>query len=304
MSKHPIGTVVNFCTNESRFIGTCLKEALRFSSQVVVPVASHFFDGMPENRGLLKRIYAAFPECLFIEYPFIPDQIPKSVFQAIRPSAFWHCLSRLIGASFLRESLESVLFLDADEIADGRRVAEWIGSGGHLGSTAQKLSNYWYFREPVFQAEHVEDSIVLVERKILSSDLLLQNEERNALYDLLPGPKKRGVMGLDGKPLFHHFSWVRTEDEMLKKVRSWGHRKDKDRDWEALVKEEFSRPFNGIDFVHGYRFRAIEPQFTFSSDFTEKGRGNVLYLSERQVKEFAKMKKQPFWKKFFSFLRR
>lgn len=291
MIKHAIGTVVNFCTNESRFISACLKQALRFSSQVVVSVASHFFDGTEENRELLEQIYAAFPECHFIEYPFVPDQIPSSVFKEVRPEAFWHCLSRLIGVSFLDKNLETIFFLDADEVADGPAVADWLDSSDYEQHTALKLANYWYFREPSFQAENLEDSIVLVQRKALTSDMLLQDEERNALYDSLPGPKRRMVLGDGGLALFHHFSWVRSQEEMLKKVRSWGHRKD--REWEELVRREFSGPFQGTDFVHGYRFRTVEPAFELAPKFESRGKKNVLRLSERKVREFASMKKIP-----------
>jgi|GEM_PF-692914 len=296
MKKHPVGTVVNFCTNESRFISACLKAALKFSSQVVVPVASHFFDGTSENRDLLEEIYGAFPECLFIEYPFVPDKIPSSIFKAVHPDPFWHCLSRLIGAWNLKDSIETVLFLDADEVADGRAMAEWLDCSDYEQHTALKLANYWYFREPIYQAEKLEDSIVLVQKKALTPDTLLHDKERNAIYDSLPGPKRRMVLGTSGQPLFHHYSWVRTEEEMLKKVRSWSHRND--RNWDELVRREFSGPFQGTDFVHGYSFRTVESLLEAPSRFQAKGKKNVLHLSGREVVDFAKLKKVPFWRRF------
>ena len=301
MKKHPLGTVVNFCTNESRFIKPCLEQALLFSSQVVVSVASHFFDGTPEDRELLERIYAAFPECQFVEYPFAPDRIPKRIFKAVHPDAFWHCLSRFIGVSMLDEKIESTLFLDADEIADGARLAEWLDCSDYEHHTALKLANYWYFREPVYRAENLEDSIVLVQKRALTADLILDDGERDSIYDSLPGPKRRMVMGTDGQPLMHHFSWVRTEEEMLKKVRSWSHRQD--RNWEELVKREFQSPFKGTDFVHGYRFQTVPAPFETSRPlFEPRGKGNVRRISESELKEFAKMKRIPFRRLFSRFL--
>jgi hypothetical protein len=295
MKKHPIGTVVNFCTNESRFISACLKEALLFSSQVVVPVSSHFFDGTPEDRGLLESIYASFPECLFVEYPFIPERIPRSILKAVGPDAFWHCLSRLIATRSLDESIETVLFLDADEVADGGRVSEWLDCSDYEQHTVLKLANYWYFREPIYQAENLEDSIVMVQKKALETEMLLHFEERNAIYDSLPGPKRRMVCGTNGQPLFHHFSWVRTLPEMLKKVRSWSHRKD--RNWEELVLREFSGPFQGKDFVHGYKFRTVKSVLEVAPTFSAAGKKNVLRLTEKEVLEYAKLKKVPFWRR-------
>jgi len=300
MKKHSIGTVVNFCTNESRFIGHCLDQALIFSSQVVVPVANHFFDGSPENRALLEEVYQAFPECLFIEYPFIPDEIPKAMFHFVRPEAFWHCFSRLIGFLFVKEQMGGVLFLDADEIAEGQNMAEWLDCSDYEQHTVLKFANYWYFREPTLQAESLEDSILFVKRRALAIDMLLDNEERNAIYDSLPGPKRRMVLGVDGNPLFHHFSWVRTKEEMLKKVQTWGHRND--RNWQELVQSEFEAPFKGTDFIHGYRFRNVPSKFTTPLSFAPKGKKNVVVLGEKQVKEFVSLKKISLWRRLLTLL--
>jgi hypothetical protein len=61
-------------------------------------------------------------------------------------------------------------------------------------------------------------------------------------------------------PFVHHYSWVRTEEEMMNKVSNWAHAKDRP-NWRDLVKEEFSRNFNGTDFVHGYSYKLVENIF-------------------------------------------
>lgn len=282
--KHSLAVVVNFCTNESRFIKACLEQTKLFARQVIVPVCDHFFDGKAENRELLERIYQAFPECLFVEYPFIPKKIPKKVFKTVDPSHFWHSLSRFLGAHHVDESIESVLFLDADEVPDGKKVAEWLDASDYHSHTVLKLANYWYFREPCYQASIWEDSVVLVQKKALEKHLLLRQEERDGIYELLPGPKRRHVIGVDGKPMFHHYSWVRTQEEMLRKVESWGHKKD--RDWVKVVKEEFTRPFQGTDFVHGYQFQTMDALFGVSLEvpsFEPRGKARVIRLSQERV---------------------
>ena len=290
-----VGTVINFCTNESRFIGPCLSQALLFSKQVIVPVASHFFDGTPENWDLLEKIYEAFPECLFVEYPFIPHRISQAIFKTVKPTAFWHSMSRLIGASLLDKTIEWVFFLDADEIGEGIRVKEWLDYNEIRCSL--HFANYWYFRESCYRAEPLEDSIVLAKRGALTSDVLLNERERDAIaFD------RRMVLGLDGKPLFHHFSWVRTEKEMLQKVKSWSHRHD--RNWKEAIHKEFSGPFQGRDFVHGYQFHTVPPPFQVSAEpfFEPKGKKNVLRLSESEVERYAKMKKIPLRDLLLNFL--
>jgi hypothetical protein len=108
----------------------------------------------------------------------------------------------------------------------------------------------------------------------------MQERERAGTYHLIEGKKARFVS--KDTPLFHHYSWVRSQDEMLKKVRTWGHRNE--RDWEALVKEEFSRDFSGKDFVHGYSFETVPVPHHFSS-YSPEGTcpENVTILSTQDV---------------------
>jgi hypothetical protein len=44
---------------------------------------------------------------------------------------------------------------------------------------------------------------------------------------------------------------------MIKKVSTWGH--SHERDWVQLVKDEFANGFKGVDFVHGYKYKTVEP---------------------------------------------
>jgi hypothetical protein len=279
-----IGTVINFCTNEARFLGPCIQEALRFSAQVIVPVCDHFFDGRPENRPLLEEIYKAFPEVLFVEFPFV--QMPKRVFSHVDPPHFWPSLSRLVASEFLRPEIDSVLFLDTDEVADGRRLAKWLKENDISHYTALKFANYWYFREPRYRAKKFEDSVVFVKRCVLRSQLLLHEKERDACFDLVPGPKKRSVTGDDGRPLFHHYSWVRTPEEMIRKVTTWSHRED--RNWVDLVKKEFETPFKGTDFIHGYEFETVEPLFEADAfSFSPRGRPHLIRLTSGELLELV-----------------
>jgi hypothetical protein len=300
MKTYPVAVIINFCTNESLFLKDCIEQSLLFARQVIVPVCDHFFDGKPENRSLLDQIYQSFPGCRFIEYPFVPKQIPKQIFKTVDPSHFWHSLSRLIGCRYLHDEIDTVLFLDADEIPDGNRFAEWLACSDYTLHTILKMANYWYFREARFQAEKWEDSIVLAQKKALTPHLLLHQDEREAMYDSLPHPKRRNVVGVDGRPMFHHYSWVRSEEDMLRKVRAWGHRQD--RDWEALVKKEFQRPFQGVDFVHGYRFQTVSPAFDLQcspAPFLPRTKGDVIKLTSQEVVSAAKSGRMSRWKLIF-----
>ena len=81
---------------------------------------------------------------------------------------------------------------------------------------------------------------------------------REQYHELIKTPcnKKRMIVDKDGNPMIHHYSWVRTKDEMIQKVKSWGHNIDKD--WISLIEEEFSRPFNGKCFVNDMEFEVLD----------------------------------------------
>lgn len=262
-----------------------MEEASRFSSQIIVPVCDHFFDGTPENRSLLEEIYKAFPEVQFVEYPFIPRKISKKLLKSLS-AHFWHSLSRLIAFQFLDEGMEYVLFLDADEIPDGCRFFEWFACGDVVNYAVLKMANYWYFREVIYQADVWEDSILLAHKRAITPSMLLHRDERDAIYHSISGQKQRKMVGVDGNPMFHHYSWVRTREEMLRKVKSWGHKSD--RNWEVLVKKEFDQPFQGVDFVHQYRFKTVSPFFEVHSHFESRGNGKVIRLTSEGVLAITK----------------
>lgn len=245
-SAHHIGTIINFSTNEARFLGACIEEAKKFSEQVIVTVCDHFFDGVPENRALLESIYAAHPEVEFVEFPFGPHYGP----------AHWHNMGRLMG--WAHAGAETLLFLDVDEIMEGEVFSRWLNGFPYRDYEALRLACYWYFREACYRSREWEDTPLLIKRSALSYELLMHTWERAGSFASVKGAKARRVLSLDGLPMCHHYSWVRTKEQMLRKVRSWGHRDECD--WESLVEKEFSQPFSGRDFVYGYDLEEVAPR--------------------------------------------
>lgn len=251
-----IAAIINFCTTDSRFIKACVEQTHLFADQIIVPVCNRFFDGSPEDTDLLDQIYRSIPDCQFIEYPFIAPRLPR------KPLYFWHNFSRYIGYTKLDPAVERVFFIDADEIPDGKRVAQWLAKKEYKKYNALKLLNYWYFREPIYQALSQQASILMVKPSAINQEALLNGMEREGIFDAAEKPKQSDVVGLDGQPLFHHYSWVRTKDEMIKKTSTFNHRRQKN--WNELIEKEFSSPFSGTDFVHGFKYKTVEPSFGLS----------------------------------------
>lgn len=249
-----VTTIINYCSNEFRFIKKCIDSVRPFSEQIIVPISNKFFNGQDEDSILLQKTFEENPGVDFILYEYNHDITVKY------GSRFWHNATRWLGVNSIRNKENYVLFMDADEMADGDLFNEYLSTGQHKNYEAIKFNNYWYFREPIFQAKALEDSILLVRYDPVLNDqrFMLPIMERDGIFGKFEN-KIRNVNSIGGLPMFHHYSWVRTKEEMLRKVTSWSH--SRDRDWVSLVEEEFKHPFNGSDFIHHYKFKIAENKF-------------------------------------------
>lgn len=270
-----IATLINFCTTEASFLHHCIQEALCFSDQVIVSVCDHFFDGTKENEKLLSGIFHAHPQIEFVLYPFSGQN-----FYGSHSSHYWHNLGRMVALSRVKKEIPHVLFLDADEILEGERLVEWLKTFAVYEYEALTFACYWYFRKSQYRAKTLEDSPLLVHKGALHYDALMHPHERRGIFAQIAGKKRRYLS--ERNPLAHHYSWVRSKEGLLRKVGTWGHRGE--RDWAFLIEEEFSRPFSGKDFVHGYTFETVEPYLEPHSYVEAEGiPSNVTVLSTRDV---------------------
>jgi hypothetical protein len=167
--------------------------------------------------------------------------------------------------------------MDADEVPDGDRVSAFLERHGPglEPSSAYKLSNYWYFLTPELRALEHEDSVLLVHSSwVVGADgsaALSHPRERDGIIMVgSSGDRRvlRRVTGVNGLPMFHHFSWVRSHADLLRKVRGWGHRGQ--RDWVGLLSEavqalQLGKPPH-TDFVHGYPLERVNPMAGIRSD--------------------------------------
>jgi len=238
-----ISTVICYCSNEKRFIDDCINAVRPFSHKVMVSVGDHFFDGTPEDIELLEQHQKDHPDVDFLVFEWQFGEIPR----------YWHNYARLIGASKVKEDCDWVLFIDADEVIETALFTEFIKKLPEEPSVnSYKLANYWYFREPYYRADEIEDSIVLVRSEYSTSINIYDKYKEREQFEFYNTPRKTM---LNDQPMAHHYSWVRTKEEMLQKVKAWGHTNDKN--WPVLVEEEFSRDFNGKSFLNNYTFKDI-----------------------------------------------
>lgn len=239
-----IDTIIPFCSYDVKFIDNTIEGIRSISNDIIITYFDYTFDNKPENLDIVEEVKKNNKDCKFIKLNFNNSN-----------DARWnHNYTRWIGYQLCRS--DYILFLDSDEIFEGDKIKNWIDQKDTV-SDVTTFANYWYFRSTSYRALTYEDSPILVNRKIISENNIF-NELERASYKYIPEiSKELSVLGLDNKPMCHHYSWAMDKNEMLRKVNSWGHKGDKD--WNKLIEEEFSRDFNGTDFIHGYKYEICEP---------------------------------------------
>jgi hypothetical protein len=273
-----VDVVVLGCLDDAAFIIPCLRQCLEFARRVCLALGTYRWnlqtaEEPAEHLYRLKGVCEAATAKRVLVEIYDPRAAPGIAQKhgmrknAMMPEAFARdaATQRLASAATKgnEDHADYVLYLDVDEIVEGGRMAEWISELLTTTSTMRwssyKLASWWYWREPTLRAvNHLEDSPVLLRRDRCVPEVLYNDGGRTGFVD--PADSRRMVKGVDGKPMVHHYSWVRTQEQMLKKVKDWGHRDDSD-NWVAKVHEEFSRGFNGTDFLKGLTYERVPDCF-------------------------------------------
>lgn len=255
-----IATVINYCTNDYRYLSFAIAEAKKFSNQVIVVCADHFFNGKKEDRNLLNHSYYNHTDVTFIEYSFDLNSpyglYPRVKDDDLKGVQYWHSTSRYIGYHYSADNITHVLFLDVDEIPDGERVKEWLASKQHEDFDAVRFTSYFYFRSAKERAKKQTRNALLLKREAINPEILLDVHERRGTFMSMRGDKIEDVRGLDGKPLFHHYSWVKTKKEAHKKSSSWGHKND--RNWKEDINREYGKE-GERESIYNFEYEFVEP---------------------------------------------
>jgi hypothetical protein len=239
-----IEAVVLFSSNDKRFFKPCISNLLEAGINVKVVTYSHMWAGTEEDRQALIECSKLFENNTNYQQYEIQWQPGESPW-------YWEGLGRYLATQEVSDDVDFILYIDVDEVIDPEKFKNWVQNENILQYDVLKLANYWYWREPIYQAQQIEDSVVLCKTSLAKSlEMKLGGRENyfNASYN----STKLG----HSDPFIHHYSWVRTKQEMLNKVQNWGHKDDK-QDWVSKIEEEFSREFNGTDFIHQYKYNIV-----------------------------------------------
>jgi hypothetical protein len=252
-----IGVVINYCSNEQMFIRHTLNECSKFTKDIIVSYGSQMYDGTPETFD--ETLVKEYPHVRFLKYEvdltLSPDKLEGVV---RRPTAYWCNLARWQGIQAMPLHVEWILFIDADEVPEGTKFQTWLNNSSLDDRSLYKLANYWYFKEPTNQSQTWEDSVLMVPRKHITRAAVFHDDERDGIVKVTNLKQNRMVHGVEGTPMFHHYSWVRTKEGLIKKIRTWAHRDDifNGADAEAVVNYIY-RNDDVNDVVHNYTYNKV-----------------------------------------------
>lgn len=234
--------VILYSTNDYKFFKQCIGNLTLLNIKCHIVTYTHMWNGTPENEELLKSSFELFKNTDLVNFYKIEWTEGKHPW-------YWEALGRYEATKLINS--EYVLYIDIDEIVDIPKFREFLDKADYKKFDTMKLANSWYWREPIYKATSCEYNTVLT-KSSLAKQLHFQDGGREHYFRC---SSNQGYSNTN-EPFIDHYSWVRTKEEMLNKVKNWGHTNDTN--WVDLVEEEFSRPFNGTDFVHGYSYHIVE----------------------------------------------
>jgi len=260
MDLSKLAIIITHCSKDRAFIFKNIEQCIKVTKNVVLSYGDKLYDYNEENHEHFKEIKEKFDEVHMVQYSV--DE--KMINPLNRKSAFFHNISRIAGYQYSKNKLQCdwFLFIDSDEIPEGDALRIILSLPDLIiTKNTYIFSNYWYFRDPIYQSTTFESSPLLVYKDKVNEQTLMADWERH-MY--LHNHQYFNTINSFGnpytkKPIFHHYSWVRSKEKMLSKVNGWGHQGD--RDWNKLIEEEFSHPFLMKDFVHGYNYDIVKNIF-------------------------------------------
>ena len=259
-----VSVIINYSSNERAFINPVLSESVKFANDIVVSFGSHLLDGTAEDKLHIRELEVLYPTVTFAEYDVdLSLNLSQQPGVGSRPTAYWHNLARWTAIQKLR-CKQWVFIIDTDEIPDGRLVRKW--SRQVVPSLNQtdclKISNFWYFKKPIYQATSHEDSPVLIHFDHLTEANVFGDWERQHIVESSGCTLHGNIKTDDGSVLWHHFSWVRSRAGLEHKLSHWAHADDMFHGANAteLVATIFQDD-NVNDLVHHYDYIVVNNTF-------------------------------------------
>lgn len=233
-----ISVIIQYCHSERFFYTKLIQQCKIFSSDITVVTFDKRFDG-----SLEPRFVNADPTIRHVEYT-----IPSNGISA------WDAHTFARDIHLADERSDYVLLIDADEVPEGGTFLQFTRQLG-TNVTSMKLANFVYYKSMDYRALALQDSVVLVNRRIDYNPFENKELDRNRFINM-ESPR---MVTFRDKVMFHHFSWVRPKTDIAAKIKSWGH--NNDRDWKPVLDTWDTFDETCKDPVWSYNYIKIKNQW-------------------------------------------
>lgn len=265
-----ITAVINACSGDRNFLLENVKSLRGSCSEIIIPYSTHLYNGEPDelDKWLLIKEYLK------------PYDVKFITFDKVIGSPLGQNTARWTGYCTGIKS-EWTLFMDADEIFEKDKFDVWtrtfdvekykvIFFSAYFYSMASKYRACLYEEEtldfigdrnesmsgPNFPVRHALSSAagLLVRTDLITHDRIFTGPERwkflqdhsissDAKIEVTTSDIRTygTIASLLGERMLHHYAYVRSKDQMKRKISNYAHVNDKD--WEHYLSEYFKEDF-------------------------------------------------------------
>lgn len=263
MTNHKIEAVILYCSNDHKFFEKCIGNLLKIGIKCNVVTFSHFFAGEPENQLILNNTIGRYVSHPNFKYRRIDITQGKS-------ALFWEAWGRAYAThEMVGNNCEYILYIDPDEIVDFRLMKLWLDTNVYKKYKGIKLRQYTYSLSPRYRLNVKAHNTVMCRKDYAQSlpftvDARLQyfnNSNKWSRWLAKLGLNKNFYI-YNGRPFIHHYTSVRTYEEMVTKFTNWSHNSDRD-DWLDVLEKNHKIINNRI---YGHKFKIVKNKFNLEYD--------------------------------------
>lgn len=260
-----IASAIITCSNDLEILPYTISKACVFSDKVSVCYSTNLWNGEPDD---YKEVKKCIEETIRNNNACGDHKVIPVLFKFEDWMGRTHSLNG-IEPKMRQESVNAVsdcdhcLLLDGDEVVDPIKFATWLNDHEkelNTGNYAIRFACHYYFRTAKRRAiQNKEEVGLLIPRKRFT-----EVESVTGCIHIRSGfvkyPEYRTLETLNGEPMFHHYSGVRSKATVISKTKAWTHRNDfPGLSWEEILTEEYSHNFDGIIPFHNYQTEEVEP---------------------------------------------
>jgi hypothetical protein len=237
--RHDIEAIILYSKLEKRFIQASVNNLHSIGIKVHIVQYTHLWNGTEPDEPVQNHLDS---------YTLNKIKVTMLGWNFINNSAhstnpfFWEWFARRYGMRHCQQTW--CLLLDGDELVDPAPFKQWLDTETYHHYDSIKLKHYVYSLHPMFQLTAKKHSFSNLVRTSYSHTLpfTVKKGRLNHVWNNQSlFTRWTGKLGIhpqftvqNGKPFIHHYTNVRTVEEIKQKTKNWGHKND--RDWEAVLK--------------------------------------------------------------------